>query len=206
MNDSAENGRRHKQQPVGSPPNQSALAYMSADSDAYLGQPSFSSSPSRNAPLSAPPGSSIQIPDRPNFPTRSSTAPSTSSRGQDPKTQKSFDGHHSRSEDLNHADVAYANDQQASDLNASRSQGHLAASRPTTPASSSNHNQASFSEYSDSSRRRRRSIGSDTSVDSGSSATGTSGQAPPSTTHTSASMSTTYVVSFSSRIPQCYSV
>ena len=192
MNDSVDQGRRHKQ-PVGSPPSQSALAYMSAESDSYHDAGPLSTSPPRNAPMSAPPGNSIHIPDRPNFPTRASTAPSPHDH-HDPKKQRSFDAPHSRSEDLNHTDATNVNDQQASDLGASRSQGPFGASRPTTPASSSIHYQPSSSETLDSSRRRLRSIASDdTSIDSDSSATGASGQAPASTTHTTASMSTTYV-------------
>ncbi|THH30725.1 hypothetical protein EUX98_g3482 [Antrodiella citrinella] len=189
MSDSVDQGRRYKQ-PVGSPPsNQSALAYMSADSDVFQGQGQFSTSPSRNAPMSAPPANTIQIPDRPNFPTRASTAPSP--HDHDPKRPKPYTGHHSHSEDFNHSDVAYANDQQISDLGAYRSQGLLVASRPTTPASSSNHNQPSSSDHSEYSRRRRRSIASDTSLNSDSSAAGAGGQTPASTTHTSTSMSNT---------------
>ena len=192
MSDYADQGRRYKQ-PVGSPPSQSALAYMSADSDSHHGHVQLPTSPSRNAPLSAPPGNSIHIPDRPNFPTRASTAPSPHEH--DPRKQKSVDVHYSRSDDFNHSDVAYANDQQASDLGLSRSQGLLTTSRPATPASSSTYTQPGSSDNPSSSRRRRPSTASDnTSLYSDSSANGAGGQTPASTTHTSTSVSTTYVL------------
>ncbi|TCD60650.1 hypothetical protein EIP91_009737 [Steccherinum ochraceum] len=190
MTEPVDQGRRQKQ-PVGSPPpSQSALAYMSADSDAYHDHAQMSTSPPNHGPMSAPPGNSIHIPDRPNFPTRASTAPSPHDR--DPQKQKSFDGHHSRSDDLNHTNPAYAMDHQTSEPGASRSQGFLAASRPTTPGSSSNHNQPSSSDHSEYSKHRRRSISSDTSLNSDSSTPGAGGQTPASTAaHTTTSMSTT---------------
>ncbi|KAL4250351.1 RhoGAP-domain-containing protein [Abortiporus biennis] len=197
MSNSADQSRRYKQQQYGSPPNQSALAYM-ADSD-YSSDHTNPSSPPRNGPpMSQLPPISQPHPDRPNFPARASTAPSAPEYDQ--KKLKSTDQqHHSRSEDLNHSSSlsGSANDllQSSSSSNiqqssgASKSQPFLSATRSTSPASSSNYNHPSSSGHSDSSTRRRpRSVASENSLSSETS--GTTGQeapTPASTAHTAAS-------------------
>ncbi|CAL1714706.1 unnamed protein product [Somion occarium] len=185
MNDTQDQGRRPKQ-PVGSPPGHSVLAYMALDSD---GSHDFghSTSPPRNGPASAPPVNPSQLPERPNYPTRSSTAPSPHEH--DHRKAKDPERSHSRSDDLNHTNINVGSDHHESDHATGRSPAYLTASRPTTPPSSSKHNQPSSSEYADTSRRRPRSIASDTSLDSDSSATGgTNPGAVSTTTHTSNSM------------------
>lgn len=189
MNDTQDQGRRTKL-PVGSPPGSSALAYMAITSDGSDAS-EYSTSPPRNGPTSAPPGNPSLLPERHNFPTRSFTAPSPNDY--DHRKPKSSEPGHPRSEDLNHANVVLGGDQLESDHVIGRSPAYLSTSRPGTPTSSNNHNQPSSSDHTDGSRRRPRSIASDASLGSDSSATGATSQAPASTTHTSTSMSSTSV-------------
>lgn len=163
------------------------MAITSDGSDAS----EYSTSPPRNGPTSAPPGNPSLLPERHNFPTRSFTAPSPNDY--DHRKPKSSEPGHPRSEDLNHANVVLGGDQLESDHVIGRSPAYLSTSRPGTPTSSNNHNQPSSSDHTDGSRRRPRSIASDASLGSDSSATGATSQAPASTTHTSTSMSSTSV-------------
>lgn len=189
MNDTQDQGRRTRL-PVGSPPGSSALAYMAMGSDGSDAS-EYSTSPPRNGPASAPPGNPSLLPERYHYPTRSSTAPSPNDY--DHTKLMSSQPNHPRSEDLNHAGVFLGSDQSESDLTTGRSPTYLSTSRPVTPTSSNNHNQPSSSDHTDGSRRRPRSIASDASLGSDSSATGATSQAPASTTHTSTSMSSTLV-------------
>ena len=184
MSDPVDQGRRFKQ-PVGSPPDHSALAYMAPEPDSYNNYGQLSSSP-RNGPLSAPASNAMHIPERPNIPTRSSTAPSP--HDYDFRKPKPLESSHSRSEDFNHTSSSPINDPYPSDRAPGRSQGFLSASRPSTPASSNNHTQPSSSSHSlESSQRRNRSNTSDTDDSSESSATGI-GAPTPSTSHTATSV------------------
>lgn len=183
MSDPVDQGRRFKQ-PVGSPPDHSALAYMAPEPDTHNNYGHISSSP-RNGPLSAPAANTMHLPERPNFPTRSSTAPSP--HEYDFRKAKPLEPSHSRSEDFNHNGTSPSNDPYQSDRSQSRSQGLLSASRPSTPASSNNHTQPSSSGHSESSGRRNRSNTSDTDDSSESSTTGV-GAPTPSTSHTATSI------------------
>ena len=176
-------GRQQKYS-VGSPPGQSALAYMSEDTDGYH-DPQLSTS-SRNGPMSAPPSNGNHIPDRPSFPARASTV--SSPHDLDHRKPKSTDYPHARSEDLNHTNPSNSNDIYAADRSFSK-QGFLTASRPSTPGSN-NHAQTSSSDHSDSYKRRPPSVASIGSVQSGSSANDNdAATAATSTNHTSTSTS-----------------
>lgn len=180
MTDPTDQGRQQKYS-VGSPPGQSALAYMSEDHDGYH-DPQTSSLP-RNGPMSAPPSNGNHIPERPNFPTRASTV--SSPHDLDHRKPKQAGPQHARSEDLNHTSASNSTDTYASERSFSK-QGFLTASRPSTPAGSNNHLQPSPSEYSDVYKRRSPSVASIGSAQSGSSEhDGDAATAATSTTHTS---------------------
>jgi hypothetical protein len=163
MTDPFDQGRAQAY-PVGSPPGQSALAYMSQDPDGYHDiQPS---SVPRNGPMSAPLSNGNHVPERPNFPTRASTV--SSPHGLDHKKPTSADHPHARSEDLNHGSSGSSNGVYASERSFSK-QGFLSASGPSTPTGSNNHTPASSSDYLDANRRRPPSVASLGSVQSDSS-------------------------------------
>lgn len=184
MSDPAGQGRQKF--PVGSPPGQSALAYMNEDSDNYHTRPDVSSLP-RNGPLSAPPGNPSLLPERPNFPTRASTV--SSPHDLDHRKSKPVDYPHARSEDLNHGVFNGPHDVYPVEQSYSK-QSFLTASRPSTPGSSSNHNHLSASDHSELHRRRPPSVASVSSARSDSSANDGGVQtAATSTTHTTSSSS-----------------
>lgn len=183
MTDPADQGRQQKYA-VGSPPGQSALAYMSEDPDVYH-DPHPSSLP-RNGPMSAPPSNGNHVLERPSFPTRASTV--SSPHDLDQKRPKPSDHPHARSEDLNHTTYISTNDVYHSE--SFSKQGFLTASRPSTPAGSNNHTHASTSDPTDLSRRRPPSVASLGSTQSDSSANdGDAVTAATSTNHTSTSLS-----------------
>lgn len=182
MTDPNDQGRQQKYS-VGSPPGQSALAYMTEDVDGYH-DPQLSTSP-RNGPMSAPPSNGNHIPDRPTFPTRASTV--SSPHDLDHRKPKLVDHPHARSEDLNHASPSNSNEMYTAERSFSK-QPFLTASRPSTPAGSNNHIQGSSSDHSDSYRRRPPSVASIGSAQSGSSANdGDVATIATSTNHTSTS-------------------
>ncbi|GJE90959.1 RhoGAP-domain-containing protein [Phanerochaete sordida] len=150
---------RQEMYSVGSPPGQSALAYMSEELDGYRDHPQPSSIP-KNGPMSAPPVNGNHILERPHFPTRASTV--SSPHDLEHKKPKSADPPHARSEDLNHSTAGSSNDLYSTERSYSK-QGFLSASRPSTPAGSNNHTHASSSDHSDSYRRRPPSVASDRS-------------------------------------------
>ena len=182
MTDPNDQGRQQKYS-VGSPPGQSALAYMSEDADNYH-EPQLSTSP-RNGPMSAPPSNGNHIPERPTFPTRASTV--SSPHDLDHRKPKSVDHPHARSEDLNHTNPGNGSDTYTAERSFSK-QGFLTASRPSTPASSNNHAQTSSSDHSDTYKRRPPSVASIGSAQSGSSANDNdAATVATSTNHTSTS-------------------
>ncbi len=177
MSSSADQARQQKLS--GSPPAQSALAYMAEDQDARL-HPPMSTSP-RNGPMSAPVGPSPHLPDRPNFPTRASTV--SSPHDLESRKLKSFDQHHAHSEDLNHGSFNQNNDL---DLSAGPSgrPTFSNASRPTTPSASASYAHAAPDGF-DPQNRRAQSADSESSESSSNNDTGPTSNAAPSTAHTS---------------------
>ena len=155
MTDPTDQGRQQKYS-VGSPPGQSALAYMSEDPDGYH-DPQPSTSP-RGGPMSAPPSNGNHTLERPHFPTRASTV--SSPHDLDHKKPKSLDHLHARSEDLNHAGSASNDDIYAAVERSLAKAQQLSASRPSTPAGSNNHILPSSSDFSHYIGRRPPSVAS----------------------------------------------
>jgi hypothetical protein len=162
-----------------SPPGQSALAYMTEDTDAHQ-EPPISTSP-RNGPMSAPLKHSALLPERTNFPTRATTL--SSPHDLEHKKSKAADQHHAHSEDLNHNGSSRGNDSDFPVNSSSRSP-FLSASRPTTPATSGNNVYLS-SESLDIHKQRPSSAQSGSSDESSTNDTGPTTNTAPSTTHTS---------------------
>ncbi|KAI0954059.1 hypothetical protein AcW1_006672 [Taiwanofungus camphoratus] len=189
MNGSADQGRQHKQVSVDSlsSGDPSALAYMAPDSDSFQAREQPPTSP-RNGTLPSSATSSSYPQERANLPHRASTV--STPHNLDQRKPKGDDHPHTRSEDLNHYSSRNMSDLGASDPPPPRSQTFLTASRPTTPASTSNHNQSS-SDHSETSKTRPGSVHSESSLHSESSTPGGSAPAGTSTTHTSASIAST---------------
>ena len=188
MNEPTDQGRQEMYS-VGSPPGQSALAYMSEDPDVYHEDPQPSSIP-KNGPMSAPPVNGNHTLERPHYPTRASTV--SSPHDLDHRKPKSLDHPHARSEDLNHSTASSSNDYYSAERSYSK-QGFLSASRPSTPAGSNNH---TSSDHSDSQRRRPPSVASDRSGQSDSPPNEADvTNAATSTNHSMTSMTSTTVAS-----------
>ncbi|EMD39064.1 hypothetical protein CERSUDRAFT_112758 [Gelatoporia subvermispora B] len=163
----------------------SALAYMASDSESTYTS-DLVSSPTRDDHPLPPAGSTSNQNERPRYPHRASTV--SSPLDLDQRRHKGDDYHHARSEDLNHSSSRYMVDVHPPDQLLSRSQTYLTASRPTTPASSSNHNQSSSSDHT---RPGSAHSHSDVSHYSEPTTPGGSGLAGTSTTHTSNSVAST---------------
>ncbi|CCM02430.1 uncharacterized protein FIBRA_04529 [Fibroporia radiculosa] len=169
-----------------SPTDPSTPAYMASDLDLTKSREPISTSP-RNGIFPISQSSSSHLSERVNLPHRSSTLSSPHSIDQ--RRPKSDDPPHARSEDLNHSMVRVHNDLTPSDPQPSRSQTFLTASRPTTPASTSNN--PSWSDHSDNSKGRPGSVHSESSLLTDASAPSGSAPTGTSTTHTNASITST---------------
>ena len=168
------------------------LAYMAMasdpDSDHDLDPPRTAQA---NGFPSSSPRSEYPASDRNPVPARAATLGTP--HDLDQRQPRTDDRPHARSEDLNHSSSWASNDPSFTDraLSQSPAPPFMGSSRPGTPGSSSNHHPAP-SDHSESSRSRRQSVYSDSSLNSDPSTPGGSQPGGGSTTtHTSTSVAST---------------